>query len=363
MEKILVSLVSEQTIPNIEFIREMALEVDYFLFISTKKMEKNGQRKWILKTTKIQDSKILETIVVEEFSFEDIEEKLINTVKEEYFYIVNLTGGTKIMSLAVYDYFRTMNSEIYYLPGNKNKIKIHPGRKKISTDLNSTIDLEDYLSAYGFDIIKKGSPLKSFEASKALLYYFLKENDTKNTGNDFFTLLRQGRKNGLREVNKYESLTSFLDVINFRMDNDNTLSKYECKYLSGEWMEEYLYLLIKNELYFENKLIGLGTEIRGADGSSNEFDVLIMKNNKLYLYECKTSIYDEEGKTFIAETIYKADALRKKFGLFTETTIVTLSDLDDSKLKHHISRAEGNNVKLIGKRSFQNESILKELNL
>ena len=38
MSKILVSLVSEQTIPNVEFIKEMEDQIDYFLFITTKSM-------------------------------------------------------------------------------------------------------------------------------------------------------------------------------------------------------------------------------------------------------------------------------------------------------------------------------------
>jgi len=132
MSKVLVTLVSEQTIPNVEFIREMEDQVDRFLFISTERMEKVGNRQWILDTVKLDQEKVLDPLIVDAFSFEDIEEKLIQAVNDEDTYIVNLTGGTKIMSLAVYEFFKTLRSEMFYLTGRGEKIKVHPGRKKTS---------------------------------------------------------------------------------------------------------------------------------------------------------------------------------------------------------------------------------------
>ena len=42
--RILLSLVSDQTIPNIELIKEKQGEIEALLFITTAKMEKNGNR-------------------------------------------------------------------------------------------------------------------------------------------------------------------------------------------------------------------------------------------------------------------------------------------------------------------------------
>ncbi len=47
MKKVLVSVISEQTIPNLLLIKEFEGKYDDMLFISTKQMEEKGQSRWI----------------------------------------------------------------------------------------------------------------------------------------------------------------------------------------------------------------------------------------------------------------------------------------------------------------------------
>jgi len=361
MSKVLVTLVSEQTIPNVEFIREMEDQVDRFLFISTERMEKVGNRQWILDTVKLDQEKVLDPLIVDAFSFEDIEEKLIQAVNDEDTYIVNLTGGTKIMSLAVYEFFKTLRSEMFYLTGRGEKIKVHPGRKKTSSRLKAKISLSDYLSAYGFEIKNQSTPIRSKETTEKFLGYFLHQFDQENDV-PVLEKLRKYRDKGLKDIKEDKILNAFLDRIEFKVENENKLSKYECQYLSGDWLEEYLLDFLKENFDIPESSIGLSLSVNKG-GSPNEFDVLLMKNNKIYLFECKTSVFlhTDESQTFIGETIYKSDSLRNKFGLFAQTTVVTLSDLNNPKLKIHLERADANRVKLIGKSSFLNGTLFEEL--
>lgn len=361
MSKILVSLVSEQTIPNVEFIKEMEDQIDYFLFITTKSMEENGNRKWILDTVKLADKKLAEPIIVNAFSFEDIEEKLALNINDEDNYIVNLTGGTKIMSLAVYEFFKTVNSEMYYLSGRGEMIKIHPGRKKVKSKLKAQISLSDYLSAYGFEIKNQNHPFKTKELAGKMLQYFLHYFD-KEEDVPALESLRDRRKKGINNISENAQLKKWLEKLEFTPENENKLNKYECRYLSGDWFEEFLYFSLKESFDITNSAIGLGLEVKKG-ASSNEFDVLLMKMNKIYLFECKTSIYldSEESQTFIGETIYKSDSLRNKLGLFAQTTVVTLSDLGKPRLESHLKRADASKVKLIGRSAFLNGTLLDEL--
>jgi len=166
----------------------------------------------------------------------------------------------------------------------------------------------------------------------------------------------------MKEVKDNEPLILFLDRIGFHAEKENKLSKYECRYLSGDWLEEYLFYFIKDRFDIPESAIGLSLIVEKGD-ATNEFDVLLMKNNRIYLFECKTSIYldSEESQTFIGETIYKSDSLRNKLGLFAQTTVVTLSDLGKSKLEAHLKRADASKVKLIGRSAFLNETLLDEL--
>lgn len=362
MSKVLVSLVSDQTIPNVEFIREMGHEADSFLFISTKGMEARGQRQWILNTVALDANRVLPPVVVDEFSFEDIEQKLANIITDEDTYLVNLTGGTKVMSLAVYEFFKTVNSEMYYLTGKSEKIKIHPGRKKVTSKLSAKISLSDYLTAYGFSITNQSQPLRSKPDSEKMLDYFLQKFD-RESDVQILNELRVMRSKGIKHYVSNHSLISFLDRTGFRPESEGKLSKYECRYLTGDWLEEYLFYVLKEHFNLSEAEIGLGLFV-DKSGAPNEFDVLLMKKNKIYLFECKTSIYtdSDESQTFIGETIYKSDSLRNKLGLFAQTTVVTLSDLSNPKLTKHIERADANRVKLIGKSSFLNNSLLNDLN-
>ncbi len=361
MRRVLVSLVSDQTIPNVEFIREMGYEIDAYLFISTNAMEQNGNRQWILNAAGLDERKLLEPIIVSEFSFEDIEEKLSHAINDDDTYIVNLTGGTKVMSLAVFEFFKAVNSEMYYLTGRGEKIKLHPGRKKIKSVLNVHISLSDYLTSYGFNIKNRGEPLCSKEMSETILSYFLFEFN-KEKDIPVLELLRNSRSKDLRNYNTHDELLSFLQRIGFKPKNESKLSKYECRYLSGDWLEEYMFYFIKEYFDVPESAIGLSLSV-DKSGTPNEFDVLVMKNNKIFLFECKTSIYidSDEIQTFIGETIYKSDSLRNKFGLFAQTTVVTLSDLANPRLQPHLERADASKVKLIGKSSFINGALLDDL--
>lgn len=363
MSRILISLVSDQTIPNIEFILEMDREVDKYLFLTTKGMEKKGARQWILDTVKINNQRVLDPVVVDEFSFEDIENKLSQTVNDEDFYIVNLTGGTKVMSFAVYEYFKSKNSEMYYLTGRGEKIKIHPGRKKTSSKLSASVSLSDYLSAYGFNISNQSAPIREKAVAETFLQYFLHSFD-KKVDIQILKELRNYRSKDLKNINENKRIMSFLNRVDFNPKENNKLSKYECRYLSGDWLEEYLYYFIMDNFNITKDAIGLGFHV-SKNEITNELDVLLMRSNKILLFECKTSIYhnSDESQTFIGETIYKSDSLRNKFGLFAQTTVVTLSDTTKPKIKLHLDRAEASRVAIIGKNSFLNGTLIDDLRI
>jgi len=124
MKKTLVSLVSEQTIPNVELIKEFGDETGKHLFISTKKMQ--NQLKWIIKSTDIEN---YDTIEVDAFDVIDIENKLNEIEFGNEDIIVNITGGTKLMSLVINEHFKKLGATIYYLTGHsKTYLKIFPNR-------------------------------------------------------------------------------------------------------------------------------------------------------------------------------------------------------------------------------------------
>jgi hypothetical protein len=332
MKTILVSLISDQTIPNLQFIKEK--QVDEYIFLTTTAMNNKGTLQWLYDASKIDPEKC-SSIIVEPYSYDNIEAELSKVVNDEDHYIINLTGGTKIMSLAVNDFFKDINSEMFYLTGTNEYIKIFPGKTKPIFVLQTKITLEEYLTAYGFEVKSKSVTLKPILEVLRLNYRGKKLNDIQTVS-------------GLKEL---------LDRFEFDCNQPNTLDKNETKYLTGEWLEEYVFHIVKEKYSLTEDEIGMGWIIQKAQ-VTNEFDVLFIKNNQLNTIECKSSIYTDidEKKTIIGETIYKSDSLKNKFGLFVSTSILTASDLKNVK-SNELNRADASRIKVIGKEAFTNNSI------
>ena len=335
MSNVLVSLISDQTIPNVLFIKEierMREDICLYLFISTDTMEKKGKTNSVIQGSHINNSEIkIEVIKVIEDSIEDINSKLEDFAQEklsdEDIFIVNLTGGTKIMSIGVHNFFKERKSTIYYLPIGKNIYRqIFPSLKQRERKLNFRIALKDYLISYGIDIKSKdiNKTLKDKEYTECLFRKFLNnEIDMKVIGE-----LRKWRNE--KRIQLEGETRSSLETIKFNTEKEGFLNKKEINYLTGGWFEEYGYNLARDYIQLNNDKIGLNVQITHA-GTQNEFDVMFVHENILYVIECKTALEDD-GRNLLNDTLYKLSALKKDFGLIVRGYLFTLEkNLRDEK--------------------------------
>ncbi len=395
MEKqLIISLVSDQTIPNIQIIKEFRNTQTDYIFVLTEAMRKKGVADWILETIGINDAK---KILVDEYSIESITCGLQKIEYASYArVIVNLTGGTKIMTLSVFDFFKDRpNVDIYYVTGKgKDYQKIVAGRCE-GKIFSQSILLEEYLKAYGFSIKTEPSGI-SFETTEKIYKHCLEGLFEKYKDAVIFITLNRNRVIAGDDFNK---VCDFLCAIEYVPQVPNELSKAETKYLSGEWFEEYVGTRIKNDLQLSDDNILVGTtyyktitpkqdlnsvsDLLGTEDCDkkidNELDVIFVKDNTFYVIECKTSIItrefvqkrkngklvsDENGqpimmpkeKNILGETIYKSDALNKKFGLFAKSYIFTLTDL--KRYVENDSNKQNNMMNLIKRASLSNIKIV-----
>lgn len=403
---LLVSLVSDQTIPNVQLIKQLKEQVTDYFFVTTSKMELNGTRSWIEKACQISGDKI----EVDQFSFAGIAEKLSGYDFEIYDkIIVNLTGGTKIMTLVAYDFFKNIGADIYYVTGRNNDyIKLFPVKKNSTSTFSDSATLEEYLLAYGFSIHKGELSGISFEQTEKVFKGFCNVNimDYEEAAK----LINSNRKKGIKNKD-FDKVSDFLNAIGFVPETACCLSKTETKYLSGDWFEEYVGLRIKRELNLSDNNIFISTELKKALSQKvkndallllgevseqesekdfiNEMDVMFMHDNKFYSIECKSSIIayktvqkngeiKEKPYNILGETIYKSDSLAKRFGLYANTAILTLTDFVEycqsedtgvhktkiKEMEEVINRANLSNIKLIDKKMLiSNNSLFELLNL
>ncbi len=357
MKNLLVTLLSDQTIPNVQFIKEKQNEETFFLFVSTSKMEEKGVGKWIQKVCNISVEKAI-TKIVDEFSLSDIENKLNELNYNDYGRVfVNVTGGTKIMSIQVTDFFKAKkNANIYYITG-KDCWHLFPKSIRYSAPLKDNIDLTEYVESYGFEMKEGSLSGISFDYTKRFFQEFLKFEDNEKI---IIKLLREKWRNYKEKKKKKEEkrfnvcemsgLSDFLCKVHFPTNDDyKTISKSEVKYLTGDWFEEYIYFLMREENMVSDENLKTGIHlIKRTDKKEidNEFDIIFLWKTRFYAIECKTSILSDKGN-IVNETIYKSTALQKNLGLFSNFSIFTLSSKDKNDVKKlHFDRAENLNIKV-----------------
>jgi hypothetical protein len=369
--KVIITIVSDQTVPNVLFIKEFG-PAEKYIFITTQKMESPIRKTTynIVIAAGIPTDKC-NTIEVIEDSLLDIDLKLSEKLDiDDDEVLVNITGGTKIMSLGVYNYFsRNGAADIYYIPIGKNEVRqVFPLRKNRVKPLNFRINLLEYLKSYGVDVREKSfnaknTLLKTEEQTKLLFESFIQNRQL------LFFAAEEIRKNNFRGKKIRRNINAeaayFENVLVFsqygvKFDSEDLISEKETKYLTGEWFEEYLYPIIKSTLDIKDNEIGMGVQLVKGD-TPNEYDIIFTYNNSLYVIECKTDVADnEEGKIsyLFTNTLYKAATLKKEFGLWVNYYLFALNDFSALTAEQK-NRAKLLDIRLVGLEILADESKLK----
>jgi len=134
MAKVLVSLVGAQSAPNVNFINEQKKlgVIARFLFISSRESERkdNNYSQATINACKITDNF---TILQSDANSFDGTSKFLEGLEfsDDDVFIINLTGGTKMMALGCWLFFTqekfANKTEFYYLTFGKNENdKIYP---------------------------------------------------------------------------------------------------------------------------------------------------------------------------------------------------------------------------------------------
>lgn len=333
MSRVIVNIMSEQTIPNYLFIREMYCPGDKLLFIISQndRFIQNTQR--ILDTLdwNITPIKVILNNKGDEEDWSSMTNIISSYITKDEEYLVNLTGGTKFMALAVQTIFSGYNSKFFYIPFPKNIILgLAPNSEK--KDIAWRVEVKEYLSLYGIKT-KEKTIIKSEEYTNYFFTLFM--NVFSNIEWQILDKLREYRNNkkgidilsveSQPDSKKFPQITGLQNFINscqFQLAEASRLKKHEIQYLTGGWFEEYTYNLIKNKLKPND--LRLGVEIvRTESTNQNDLDVVFTKGNKLYVVECKTGVGRE---SLFKEIVYKASALKETLlGLSANSYIFSLS--------------------------------------
>ena len=341
MKSIHVCLVSDQTIPNILTIHEH--RPAELLFITTAAMEKKMKVEATLSCLQslglTWDDGRIHRVTVQEDSLLDSHRKLDEWVtgRESSEFVVNLTGGTKIMSIAAYEFFKEYGAIMRYIPLHKNEyLSTFPKRLgNAAVPLPLRLGVKHYLLAYGLTITNEKSVrtaaseavsrreltawiVTEYGNIKPLLERFsekLRKQRDNRDGFDWSTSYQPGNS---QEKELLDRLGFIHNGIEFRRH----LSKSEIIYLTGGWLEEYCYNAIHGLKGCGIDDVVTGVKIMNALKRDNEFDVMFTRDNALFTVECKSLDQNDDPG---AGALYKIAALQKEFGLRVRSFFVSTS--------------------------------------
>lgn len=296
MSKTIVSILSDHLLPNFLFIKEMEGQYSDLLFVSTPQMEMQEKAMHLEVALGRKEGSVRRIVVANDNYKEILDALRAEQLSGSVEYVVNITGGTKTMSLAVHEYFCQFNASFVYVPIGKNSYY------DFSTDQTNSLDyrvsLNEYFTLYG------------------LAYDY--DNDLICDAQRSFNLFNE------------QKMSNFYLTEELRYAQKAPRPELR-RYLGGEWFEEYVYLRIKRDFKLRDEDIAKSVKICRLSSTSNdnELDVVFVRDNALYVIECKVSMtgYGKEPKAVVDEYLYKLAAISKDFGLRVNSYIFTLHQM------------------------------------
>jgi hypothetical protein len=293
----------------------------------------------------------------------DYARKLLSEVRQvarDEEIVLNLTGGNKLMTIALSQVFGPVAGRMIYTDTAHGLLEDLPGpsRQGGSHSLESVVDVPLYLSAQGMRLReppsdesrfresilarrsltkylgKRAGPLGSFIgqmnrlASRALddsgevLVEPLQSFDSRPRGS-WLQAVSRIRETGLVRWNGGVGF-EFVD-------------REAARYLNGGWLEEYAWLVARG-LRPDDLRLGVQGEWEGTRRGRNELDVVIVHRNRLLLIECKTLRLGRDAQSD-SGLLYKLDSVGDDVrGLFGEVVLLSARETTPAiqdRASHH----------------------------
>ena len=344
MYSIHICLVSEQSIPNLLPVFSSQCRVDKVIYICSGYFKANGKVEALSQIIKSQKVDVQVYDLKDAYSKPEVEalvEQIIDENNgEETSISLNVTGGTKLMSLAAYEVCYSLGKPIYYVDKNILRWLYNAPAPDLDTEqLDGKLTINQILNSYSVDVIQKNRKKVSDRSQflinklinnhqnnptliKTLNYHAMLAKKTpdlsstindKEWGNPMFR--------GLLEHLEHDGLLERLSKNRIRFNSEE--SRF---FLNGGWLEDYVFFVLQQIQTSNPELINdvaRSVEIQFKDkmtkqSTKNELDVVFVKDNQLFIIECKTKIIPknpsnkQDGET--QAMIYKLGSLLKSLG-------------------------------------------------
>jgi hypothetical protein len=346
MKTVAVCSVSQQTVPVILFCKEMMAlrDIQHIYLLVSNDMQPQVTR--ILQAS--EEIARIHTIITLDNPYQiqpiiSTLDKVFNASQfNDVTFLVDLTCGTKIMSIAQYKFFTDLSSELYYQSRGNAYRKLHPANQRKEQHFSYHIPLEKYINAYG-GTLKCEQATRSREVLDAMYRWYVTDDNGSILSRLHSCAEKEFEKcSNNRKIPFFDpfSVPGLCDFCTLAGITTNQLTFDDTRYLCGGWFEEYLYVHAAKS----GRECALSSKVSREGTTHNEFDVMMVENNCLYIIEAKTNF---GGTTSLHnDALYKIKALEHFFGIRAHSIIATL-DTDRIYRKAYKDRLKVMNAALL----------------
>lgn len=344
--KILFCMASKQTAQNINPLAE--IRPNKIVVIITNDFKEPANE--LMKEMQSSGFQTEPVYIQNESSLKSLNEQFTRLL-EEYFakyhddeIIANITGGTKLMGISLYQVFDSNGFRSFYCDKDQSKMIWLDDETAIS-NIGSKIGLKQYLRIHQYQITNKKTLAelpKSYKDYADILYHELcKAGKYKQTCDLIGKIHALTQDKPFDNVYFSENETIFL----YHLEKETGLFCFKNKgiitnddnvktFMSGGWFEVVVANALNHD-YYRNIHVGVKFEKstqRKNKFTRQELDVMAMRDDKLLIVECKAKQWKDTADA--SESIYKLSALSGVGGLNTLPVFVSLRDIsDDAKTR------------------------------
>lgn len=248
-------------------------------------------------------------------------------------WIANVTGGTKPMSIATYEFFKALGGRIIYTHALQpdRLVDLVTGVTEKSTH---RLTIEEFVTGYGFRLQKPANKLReaAARAQQPLWRHTANLLAAQATATEVLSLSdeerEQVRKKGLElPVDRFAFPGRELRDMWLGSGPMRTLTKDEGEFLTGGWLEVFFYnLLSAHAVALSIWDVALGHNItreQGGQAVPNDIDVSFMHNHGMAMVECKSGTQEHDLSRGM-DTLYKIEAVARQLrALRVRSVLVT----------------------------------------
>ena len=367
-----VCLVSDQALPNFIPVLAEDFRPQEVILLATGKMKKKAailaeviRRRCQVKVQIVDLHGEYDMKVVAEEVFE----LLLSIDKEKV--ALNVTGGTKLMAIAAYGMFHDAGYPVFYFTAEDNRVLMLDEKEEFVLQ-PAKMKIEDYLQLYGYPVREDHPIERKHQRYLPDLWQELVAGVDKFAEGITAINYAISKANGnlSAEIPKVSNHQYFHYLLDLLQDNRllscekgmlNFPDKETQKYVGGGWFEDYIFDVIKKIPGVQD--VALNVQIKNGAANTkqhNELDVVVLANNVLHVFECKTMKFSGNKKA-AEDILYKLESLKKLGGLRTQVSLVSYRETgEQSGINTIRDRAKGADIALIERKDLKGLKALLE---